>query len=284
MQFATDYEATLALILSNGQDRGDRTGTGTRSMFGVRMEFDLKDSFPLITSKKVFWKAVVEELLWFLRGETNVKSLQDKGVTIWDEWAGPDGSLGPIYGAQWRSWIGERRYVHKNGSVVEQSKAIDQLQDVINQIKGNPESRRLLVSAWNPSAIPDMALPPCHVMFQFYVTPDGYLETQLYQRSGDMFLGVPFNIASYALLTYIVAHLTGLKPGRLIHVIGDAHIYHNHFDQVRTQLSRDVRPLPTLHVSASQPLSAFSLESFEFDDFVLEGYKPHPAIKGAVAV
>lgn len=281
-QPATDYERALKMVLDDGVERDDRTGTGTISMFGVRMEFNLRESFPLITSKKVFWKGVVEELLWMLRGETNVKSLRDAGVHIWDEWADADGNLGPVYGAQWRHWISERRHRHQFGSVIEETKFVDQISDVINQIKGNPTSRRLLVSTWNPSAIPDMALPPCHVLFQFYVTHDGHLDCQLYQRSADMFLGVPFNIASYSLLTYIIAHMAGLKPGRLIHVIGDAHIYVNHLDQVREQLSRAARPLPKLHISREGLVE--DPAEFRFEDFTLEDYNPHPAIHAEVSV
>jgi thymidylate synthase len=283
-----EYELALLDVMKNGTDRGDRTGTGTRSIFGLRMEFDLQKGFPLVTTKRVFWRGVVEELLWFLRGETNVKSLNAAGVDIWNEWADTNGDLGPVYGAQWRSWFSERRHIHKQGSVVEQTKTIDQIADVINQIKGNPESRRLIVSAWNPAAIPEMALPPCHVLFQFYVTADGHLDCQLYQRSADMFLGVPFNIASYALLTTIIAHMTGLKPGRFVHVIGDAHIYHNHFDQVFTQLSRTPKEFPTLQIATeigdgNRP-EITDPAQFQFGDFALTGYKPHPAIKAEVAV
>ncbi len=279
--YPTAYEALLAEIVNNGEVRGDRTGTGTVSMFGCRMEFDLTDGFPLITSKRVYWKGVVEELLWFLRGETNVRSLQERGVTIWDEWADENGDLGPVYGAQWRKWVSERRYRHRHGSVFVETKTIDQIADVINQIKGNPESRRLVVSAWNPGAIPDMALPPCHVLFQFYVTGDGRLDLQLYQRSADMFLGVPFNIASYALLLSMVAHCTDLKPGRLVHVLGDAHVYSNHMEQVREQLSRDERALPKLSFREGTPKDIDHISAW---DIILEGYDPHPAIKGEVAV
>lgn len=283
--YSTDYESTLSYVLNCGEQRSDRTGTGTISMFGLRMEFDLRNSFPLITSKRVYWKGVVEELLWFLRGETNVKSLQDRGVHIWDEWADDaTGDLGPVYGRQWRSWCSERRYEHKFGSIVERTQSIDQIADVINQIKGDPTSRRLIVSAWNPTAIPDMALPPCHALFQFYVTNDGHLDCQLYQRSGDMFLGVPFNIASYALLTHIIAYMTHLKPGRLVHVIGDAHIYTNHIEQVQEQLAREIRPLPTLAIRRITRDLVTDPKQFRFEDFVLEGYDPHPAIKGDVAV
>lgn len=275
-----EYELALLDVLKNGTDRGDRTGTGTRSLFGLRMEFDLQKGFPLVTTKRVFWRGVVEELLWFLRGETNVKSLQARGVTIWDEWAGPDGSVGPVYGKQWRNWEGKVVHTYRHGSVMTSHQKIDQLQDVIQQIKGNPESRRLIVSAWNAADIPDMALPPCHVLSQFYVTGDGHLDIQLYQRSGDMFLGIPFNIASYALLCHIVANETGLKPGRLIHVIGDAHIYHNHFDQVKKQLSREVRDFPQLEMVTDGE----AIEAFTFENFKLLGYNPHKAIKAPVAV
>lgn len=277
-----EYELALLRVLADGELRGDRTGTGTYSMFGLRMEFDLSKSFPLITTKRVYWKGVVEELLWFLRGETNIKFLLEQNVHIWDEWADENGDLGPVYGAQWRSWVSERRWKHKGGSVIEETKTIDQIADVINQIRGNPESRRLVVSAWNPGAIPDMALPPCHMLFQFYVTSDGKLDCQLYQRSGDMFLGVPFNIASYSLLTYIIAHMTGLKPGRFVHVIGDAHVYTNHIDQVYEQLGREARPFPTLKIVNNAPVE--DPGQFVFDDFLLEGYEPHPTIKAPVAV
>lgn len=274
-----EYELALLDVFKNGTDRGDRTGTGTRSLFGVRMEFDLQNGFPLITTKKVFFRGIVEELLWFLRGETNVKSLQDKGVHIWDEWAAPNGDVGPVYGKQWRAWPSVRAVKHGMNTLVSQT-TIDQLSDVINQIKGNPESRRMVISAWNPADIPDMALPPCHVLSQFYVTADGHLDLQLYQRSGDMFLGIPFNIASYALLLHIVANECGVEPGRLIHVIGDAHIYHNHFDQVKEQLSREPRPFPQLEIVTDGE----AMEGLTYANFKLTGYNPHPAIKGEVSV
>jgi thymidylate synthase len=283
----TAYEDALERVLIEGSERPDRTGTGTRSLFGIRMEFDLQQGFPLITSKKVYWKAVIEELLWFLRGETNIKTLNERGVTIWDEWASETGDLGPIYGSQWRSWTKGTHELHKFGSIfVDRGETIDQLMDVINQIKGDPTSRRLLVSAWNVGAIPDMALPPCHVMFQFYVRDGKFLDCQLYQRSGDMFLGVPFNIASYALLTHLIAAITGLKPGRFIHVIGDAHIYNNHVVQVEEQLSREDRPLPTLEISTSHADPTYFSDPAKFtaDQITLIGYNPHPALKGAVAV
>lgn len=279
--YSTDYESALSYVLNCGEERSDRTGTGTISAFGLRMEFDLRESFPLITSKRVFWKGVVEELRWMLSGSTNVNDLQKNGVHIWDEWADPvTGDLGPVYGKQWRSWASARTWEHKHGSRVEKTTTIDQIADVINQIKGNPMSRRHIVSAWNVSDLPDMALLPCHLMFQFYVTNDGHLDCQLYQRSGDMFLGVPFNIASYALLTCMIAKVCDLKPGRLIHTIGDAHIYLNHVEQVKEQLSRDARPLPTLTL----PIIPMPLESYQLGDFLLEDYNPHPAIKGEVAV
>ena len=280
----TPYEETLAYVLDHGCERKDRTGTGTLSIFGARMEFDLRDSFPLITSKRVFWKGIVEELLWFLRGETNVKPLQDKGVHIWDEWADSRGDLGPIYGRQWRSWTSERVWRHKHGSASEETRTIDQISDLISQIRTNPQSRRLVVSAWNVAAISDMALPPCHLLFQFYVTNDGHLDCQLYQRSGDLFLGVPFNIASYALLTRMIARVTGLKPGRFIHVIGDAHIYMNHIEQVREQLSREPLPLPQLEIRRVTRDLVTDPAQFSAQDLHLIGYDPHPAIKGEVAV
>lgn len=275
-----EYELALMEVLKHGHNRGDRTGTGTIGLFGLRMEFDLQKGFPLVTTKKVWWKGVVEELLWILRGETNIKSLQAAGVSIWDEWADENGDLGPVYGKQWRSWVSHKHSITQRGSTTVLENPVDQLMQAINEIKGNPDSRRIVVSAWNPTDIPDMALPPCHMMFQFYVN-NGYLDCQLYQRSADMFLGVPFNIASYSLLTHIIAQMTGLQPGRFIHVIGDAHIYVNHVDQVVEQLGRKVRDFPTLTlpvVPRQEP------SEFSFGDFLLEGYKPHPKISAPVAV
>lgn len=283
-----EYELALLDVMKHGVDREDRTGTGTRSLFGLRMEFDLQNGFPLITTKRVFWKGVVEELLWMLRGETNIKSLQSKGVHIWDAWASESGELGPVYGAQWRSWSSGRVERWQRGSCEVIERPVDQIADVIAQIKGNPQSRRLIVSAWNPTDIPNMALPPCHMLFQFYVTNDWHLDCQLYQRSADMFLGVPFNIASYSLLTHIIAAMTGLKPGRFIHTIGDAHIYRDHFDQVIEQLGREPRPFPELDIAISEGdgnrPGVTDPGDFQFGDFVLTGYKPHAAIKGEVSV
>lgn len=261
------YLDLLRRIKEEGVDRGDRTGTGTRSVFGHQMRFDLRDGFPLLTTKKLHLKSIIHELLWFITGDTNVKYLQDNGVRIWNEWASPDGDLGHIYGYQWRSWPD-----YAGGH-------IDQLREVIEQIKDNPESRRLIVSAWNVADLPGMALPPCHVMFQFYVA-DGRLSLQLYQRSADCFLGVPFNIASYALLLMMVAQVTGLQPGEFIHTLGDAHIYHNHMEQVDTQLAREPRLLPTMKLNQNVK----DILDFRYEDFTLEGYDPHPHIKGEVAV
>lgn len=261
------YLDLLSRINREGVDRGDRTGTGTRSVFGHQMRFDLSEGFPLVTTKKLHLKSIIHELLWFLKGETNVKYLQDNGVRIWNEWAAPDGELGHIYGYQWRSWPD-----YAGGH-------IDQIKEVIEQIKTNPESRRLIVSAWNVADLPGMALPPCHVMFQFYVA-DGRLSLQLYQRSGDCFLGVPFNIASYALLLMMVAQVTGLRPGEFIHTIGDAHIYRNHFEQVDTQLAREPRRLPVMKLNPAVK----DIFDFKYEDFTLEDYDPHPHIKGEVAV
>lgn len=254
-------------VLSNGVLKGDRTGTGTKSVFGYQMRFNMADGFPLLTTKKVHLKSIIYELLWFLQGDTNVHYLQENGVRIWNEWAGEDGELGPIYGYQWRSWPD-----YKGGH-------IDQISDVIEQIKHNPDSRRLIVSAWNVAQVPDMALPPCHSMFQFYVA-DGKLSLQLYQRSGDIFLGVPFNIASYALLLLMVAQVTGLQPGEYIHTLGDAHIYTNHFNQVNEQLTRTPRQLPRMVLNKEVK----SIFDFKYEDFTLEGYDPYPPIKGIVAV
>jgi thymidylate synthase len=261
------YLDLLQLILDTGAVKEDRTGTGTTSIFGHQMRFDLQTGFPLVTTKKVHLKSIIHELLWFIRGETNVQYLRDHGVTIWDEWADPEGNLGPIYGAQWRSWPAS------DGTT------IDQLGRVIDHIRSNPDSRRHVVSAWNPADLPRMALPPCHILFQFYVA-DGRLSCQLYQRSADVFLGVPFNIASYALLTLMVAQSTGLAPGEFIHTFGDVHLYRNHVEQAREQLSRTPRPLPTMSLNPS----VTSVFDFTYDDFRLDGYDPHPRIAAPVAV
>jgi thymidylate synthase len=261
------YEDLLRDTFEHGVHKTDRTGTGTRSVFGRQIRFDLTEGFPLITTKRVHFKSIAVELLWFLRGEGNVGFLHEHGVTIWDEWADPNGDLGPVYGVQWRSWP------------TPSGEQIDQIADVIEQIRVNPDSRRLVVSAWNPADIPRMALAPCHALFQFYVA-DGRLSCQLYQRSGDMFLGVPFNIASYALLTHMVAQQTGLEPGDFIWTGGDTHIYDNHVEQVTEQLSRDPYPLPTLRITR-KPASIFD---YTLEDFEVLDYQHHPAIRGAVAV
>ena len=261
------YLDLLNYIRQNGVMKEDRTGTGTQSVFGYQMRFDLSKGFPLLTTKKVHLKSIIYELLWFIAGDTNVKYLQDHGVTIWDEWADANGELGPIYGHQWRSWP------------TPDGRAIDQLSQVIDQIKNHPDSRRILVTAWNPGEVDRMALPPCHCLFQFYVA-EGKLSCQLYQRSADTFLGVPFNIASYALLTMMIAQVCGLKPGEFIHTTGDTHIYRNHFDQVALQLSREPRPLPTMKINPDVK----SIFDFQYEDFTLEGYDPWPAIKAPVAV
>jgi len=261
------YLNLLEHVMEHGTEKADRTGTGTKSVFGYQMRFDLNEGFPLLTTKKVHIKSIIHELLWFLRGDTNIKYLVDNGVTIWNEWADKDGNLGPVYGYQWRSWP------------LPDGGHIDQISVLINQIKNNPDSRRLLVNAWNPGLVDQMALPPCHILFQFYVA-DGKLSCQLYQRSADLFLGVPFNIASYALLTLMVAQVCNLKPGEFIHTFGDVHIYKNHFDQVNLQLTRTPRPLPVMRIN---PLIKDIFE-FKFEDFFLAGYDPHPAIKAAVAV
>ncbi|MGH7246803.1 MAG: thymidylate synthase, partial [Pseudomonadota bacterium] len=253
--------------LTEGVEKRDRTGIGTLSIFGHQMRFDLSAGFPLVTTKRLHVKSIIYELLWFLRGDTNVKFLNEHGVSIWDEWADENGDLGPIYGRQWRSWR------------TSDGRTIDQIADVLRQIRHNPSSRRLIVTAWNPADIGAMALPPCHCLFQFNVA-DGALSCQLYQRSADIFLGVPFNIASYALLTDAVAHVSGLKAGTFIHSFGDAHLYLNHLDQARLQLTRKPRPLPTLHIDAA----ANDLFALRYEDFVLEGYNPHAHIKAAVAV
>ena len=262
-----NYLDLLRHILDTGTDKTDRTGTGTRSVFGYQLRYDLSKGFPLVTTKKVHLKSIIYELLWFLKGDTNIKYLNDNGVTIWDEWADENGNLGPVYGAQWRSWKGA------DGRVV------DQIAEVIQQIKTNPDSRRLIVSAWNPAEIPAMALAPCHALFQFYVA-DGKLSLQLYQRSADVFLGVPFNIASYALLTMMVAQVCGLEVGEYIHSFGDVHIYNNHFEQVNKQLLREPKSLPTMKINTEVK----DIFSFTYEDFTLENYDPHPGIKAPVAV
>lgn len=254
-------------ILENGTDKSDRTGTGTRSVFGYQMRFDLKEGFPMVTTKKLHLRSIIHELLWFLKGETNIKYLKDNGVSIWDEWADENGELGPVYGKQWRSWTGADGKTH------------DQIIDLIQQIKKNPDSRRLIVSAWNVAELPKMALMPCHTLFQFYVA-DGKLSCQLYQRSADVFLGVPFNIASYALLTMMVAQVCDLELGDFVHTFGDVHLYNNHFDQARLQLSRTPFPLPTMKINPEVK----DIFGFTFEDFTLEGYQSHPAIKAPVAV
>ncbi len=261
------YLDLLRHVLEHGTLKGDRTGTGTRSVFGWQMRFDLARGFPLVTTKKLHLKSIVHELIWFLRGETNTRYLRENGVTIWDEWADADGELGPVYGHQWRSWPAP------------DGRSIDQIAWVLEEIRRNPDSRRLLVSAWNVADLPRMALQPCHALFQFYVA-DGRLSCQLYQRSGDIFLGVPFNIASYALLTHMVAQVTGLAPGDFVHTLGDAHLYSNHVDQAREQLARSPHPLPRLVLDPS----VRSLFDFRYEDVAVEGYAPHPAIKAPVAV
>ncbi len=262
------YLDLLNHIMENGIDRGDRTGTGTRSVFGYQMRFDLSTGkFPLLTTKKTHLKSIIYELLWFLNGDTNVNYLQEHGVKIWNEWAGEDGSLGHIYGYQWRSWP------DYNGG------HIDQITEAVNTIIHNPESRRIIVSAWNVADLPNMNLPPCHAFFQFYVA-EGKLSLQLYQRSADCFLGVPFNIASYSLLLMMTAQATGLKPGEFVHTLGDTHIYHNHFEQVKEQLSRTPHPLPTMKLNPEVK----SIFGFRYEDFTLEGYDPYPAIKAPIAV
>lgn len=261
------YEQLLAHIYQNGTFKEDRTGTGTRSIFGAQIRFDLSKGFPLVTTKKVHVKSIIHELLWFIKGDTNIKYLKDHGVSIWDEWADAEGNLGPVYGHQWRSWPAP------------DGRHIDQLSEVIRTIRKNPDSRRIIVSAWNVADLPAMALMPCHALFQFYVA-EGRLSCQLYQRSADMFLGVPFNIASYALLTHMVAQVCGLKPGDFIHTFGDAHIYSNHFEQVELQLSREARTYPTLKINPDIK----DISDFTYEDFKIENYDPHPAIKAPVAV
>ncbi|QCK15944.1 thymidylate synthase [Mangrovivirga cuniculi] len=261
------YHALMERILNEGVDKSDRTGTGTRSVFGHQMRFDLQEGFPVVTTKKLHLRSIIHELLWFLSGDTNIKYLKENGVRIWDEWADEDGDLGPVYGHQWRSWP------TPNGGTV------DQISQLVDMIKNNPDSRRLIVSAWNVSDIQNMALPPCHTMFQFYVA-DGKLSCQLYQRSADVFLGVPFNIASYALLTMMMAQVCDLVPHEFIHTFGDAHLYSNHFDQAKLQLSRDHRPLPKMKINPEVK----NIFDFKYEDFKLVGYDPHPHIKAAVAV
>lgn len=262
------YLDLLRHIMDHGVDRGDRTGTGTRSVFGYQMRFDLSQGFPLVTTKKLHLRSIIHELLWFIKGDTNVAYLQQNGVRIWNEWADPEtGDLGHIYGYQWRSWP------------TYDGRFIDQLAQAVNQIRTNPTSRRIIVSAWNVGDLDNMNLPPCHAFFQFYVA-DGRLSLQLYQRSADTFLGVPFNIASYALLTMMVAQVTGLQPGEFIHTLGDTHIYHNHMEQVRLQLTREPRPLPRMVLNPERK----NLEDFVYEDFTLEDYDPHPHIRGEVSV
>jgi len=271
------YHDLLNHVLENGTQKGDRTGTGTKSVFGYQMRFDLADGFPKVTTKKLHLKSIVHELLWFLKGDTNITYLQENGVRIWNEWADENGNLGPVYGYQWRNWNGDE---------------IDQIKEVVNSLKTNPNSRRMLVSAWNPSVLPDTslsfsenvangkaALPPCHAFFQFYVA-DGKLSCQLYQRSADIFLGVPFNIASYALFTLMMAQVCGLQPGEFIHTFGDAHIYNNHFEQVALQLSRPLKPLPKMVLNPNVK----DIFDFKFEDFSLLEYDPHPHIKAVVAI
>ena len=261
------YLDLMRRILEEGTAKSDRTGTGTLSVFGHQMRFDLTQGFPLVTTKRIHLKSMVHELLWFLKGDTNVAYLHEHGVSIWDEWADAAGELGPVYGRQWRSWAAP------------DGRTIDQISDVVEMIRRNPDSRRLIVSAWNPADVDAMALPPCHVMFQFYVA-DGRLSCQLYQRSADTFLGVPFNIASYALLTHMVAHVTGLAVGDFVHSFGDVHLYRNHLEQAREQLSRAPRPLPTLRLDPA----VRDLFAFRYEDIAVEGYDPHPSIKAPVAV
>jgi thymidylate synthase len=261
------YHEVLKYVLEHGTRKTDRTGTGTLSTFGYQMRFDLEEGFPLVTTKKVHLKSIIHELLWFLKGETNIRYLKENGVSIWDEWADANGELGPVYGSQWRSWRGA------------DGQTVDQISELIQNIKKNPDSRRLIVSAWNVAEIPKMKLPPCHAFFQFYVA-EGKLSCQLYQRSADLFLGVPFNIASYALLTLMVAQVTGLKPGEFVHTLGDAHLYLNHLEQTQEQLRREPRSLPRMKLNPAVK----SIFDFKYEDFTLEGYDPHPAIKAPVAV
>jgi thymidylate synthase len=261
------YLDLMERVLAEGVEKRDRTGTGTRSIFGHQLRFDLNRGFPLVTTKKLHVKSIIYELLWFLRGDTNVKYLDDHGVTIWDEWADENGNLGPVYGRQWRAWP------------TADGRSIDQIANVVSEIRRNPDSRRLIVTAWNPGENERMALSPCHCLFQFYVA-DGALSCQLYQRSADVFLGVPFNIASYALLTLMMAQVTGLRPGAFVHSFGDTHLYLNHLEQARLQLTRSPRPLPSMNINPAVK----DLFGFRYEDFALEGYEPHPHIKAAVAV
>lgn len=261
------YLDLLAKILESGVDRGDRTGTGTRSVFGHQMRFDLSEGFPVVTTKKLHLRSIIHELLWFLAGDTNIRYLKENGVKIWDDWADENGELGPVYGYQWRSWPAP------------DGRSIDQIANLLEMIRTNPESRRLIVSAWNPALVDEMALPPCHSLFQFYMA-DGKLSCQLYQRSADVFLGVPFNIASYALLTMMVAQVTGLRPGDFVHTFGDAHLYSNHFDQAREQLTRSPRALPEMKINPD----VTDLFAFKYEDFELTGYDPHPHIAAPIAV
>jgi thymidylate synthase len=261
------YLDLLNHVMTNGTEKSDRTGTGTKSVFGYQMRFDLQEGFPMVTTKKLHVRSIFHELLWFLKGDTNIRYLKENGVSIWDEWADAEGNLGPVYGYQWRSWpAGDGTH-------------IDQITQLVEQIRKNPDSRRLLVNAWNVGMIGKMALPPCHILFQFYVA-NGKLSCQLYQRSADLFLGVPFNIASYALLTMMMAQVCGLQPGEFIHTFGDVHIYNNHFEQVKLQLSRDPKPLPVLKINPEVK----DIFEFRYEDFTIIGYDPHPAIKGSVAV
>lgn len=261
------YHDLMRHVLEQGATKTDRTGTGTVSVFGYQMRYNLQDGFPMLTTKKIHLKSILHELLWFLKGDTNIKYLKDNGVSIWDEWADENGNLGPVYGSQWRSWP------------TADGRHIDQITQVVNQIKNNPDSRRMIVSAWNVGEIDKMKLPPCHAFFQFYVA-EGKLSCQLYQRSADIFLGVPFNIASYALLTHMIAQVCNLKVGDFIHTLGDAHLYLNHVEQAKLQLSRDLRKLPQLKINPAVK----DIFEFKFEDFTLEGYDPHPHIKAAVAV
>lgn len=262
-----NYLELLNNVLTNGIEKSDRTGTGTRSLFGYQMRFDLSDGFPILTTKKLHLKSIIHELLWFLKGETNIRYLKENGVRIWDEWADENGELGPVYGSQWRSWLGA------------DGETVDQISNVVQQIKTTPDSRRLIVSAWNAAEIKNMKLPPCHTLFQFYVA-DGRLSCQLYQRSADVFLGVPFNIASYALLTMMMAQVCDLEPGEFVHSFGDVHLYNNHVEQAQLQLSREPKELPTIKMNPGIK----SIFEFKFEDFEVVNYDPHPSIKAAVAV